>query len=124
MMLICSRAFSTDNIAHGSDPTAPPCAAAITRSASITPAIGASTIGNSVLKRSINRRSGHMVCSFREKRKAARALLPGPQAKISTHNGDELCVHGAPLTKAPQRDHGPDRLDHPERPGTLQKSVN
>ena len=33
-------------------------------SASMTPAIGASTIGNSVLKSSRSRRSGHMVCSF------------------------------------------------------------
>src|SRR5579864_3933087 len=33
----------------------------MTSSASIAPAIGASTIGNSVLNRSINRRSGHMV---------------------------------------------------------------
>ena len=48
-------------IAHGSEPSAPPCAAAITNSASMMPAIGASTIGNSVLKRSMIRRSGHMV---------------------------------------------------------------
>src|SRR6516162_4856961 len=61
MMLTCSRVFSADSIAQGSDPSAPPCAAAITSSASITPAIGASTIGSSVLKRSISRRSGHMV---------------------------------------------------------------
>src|SRR6476646_8657759 len=61
MMLTCSRAFSAVIIAHGSEPSAPPCAAAITRSASMTPAIGASTIGNSVLKRSMIRRSGHMV---------------------------------------------------------------
>src|SRR5258706_16162829 len=60
MMLICSRAFSGENSAHGSDPSAPPCAAAITSSASMTPAIGASTMGNSVLKRSSNLRSGHM----------------------------------------------------------------
>src|ERR1700710_2973228 len=60
MMLTCSRVFSTDSIAHGNDPSAPPCAAAITSSASITPAIGASTMGNSVLKRSSNLRSGHM----------------------------------------------------------------
>jgi hypothetical protein len=61
MMLTCSRAFSAVIIAHGSEPSAPPCAAAITRSASMMPAIGASTIGNSVLKRSMIRRSGHMV---------------------------------------------------------------
>src|SRR3954467_8905382 len=60
MMLTCSRAFSAVNMADGSEPSAPPCAAAITSSASITPAIGASTIGNSVLKRSSNLRSGHM----------------------------------------------------------------
>src|SRR5947207_7760863 len=60
MTLTCSRAFSADSIAQGSEPSAPPCAAAITSSASITPAIGASTIGNSVLKRSSNLRSGHM----------------------------------------------------------------
>src|SRR5437762_7059497 len=64
MILICSRAFSTESIAHGSEPSAPPCAAAMTRSASITPAIGASTIGKSVLKRSRRRRSGHMVFLF------------------------------------------------------------
>jgi hypothetical protein len=64
MMLTCSRAFSADSIAHGNDPSAPPCAAAITRSASITPAIGASTMGNSVLNRSISLRSGHMISSF------------------------------------------------------------
>ena len=61
-----SRAFSTDNIAHGNDPSAPPCAAAITRSASMAPAIGARTMGNSVLKSSRSRRSGHIVCSFGE----------------------------------------------------------
>src|SRR5688500_2668604 len=61
MMPICSRAFSAEIIAHGSEPSAPPCAAAITRSASTTPAIGARTMGNSVLKRSRIRRSGHMV---------------------------------------------------------------
>src|SRR5215216_7861067 len=65
MILICSRAFSAEIIAQGSEPSAPPCAAAITRSASTTPAIGASTIGNSVLKRSISRRSGHMVLLVR-----------------------------------------------------------
>src|SRR5215211_4503413 len=59
-MLICSRALSGESKAHGSEPSAPPCAAAITSSASITPAIGASTMGNSVLKRSSNLRSGHM----------------------------------------------------------------
>src|SRR5665213_1241571 len=63
MMLTCSRAFSTDSIAQGNEPSAPPCDAAITRSASIIPAIGASTMGNSVLKRSRSRRSGHMVCA-------------------------------------------------------------
>src|SRR3989440_5155971 len=61
MILTCSRAFSAENSAQGSEPSAPPCAAAITRSASIAPAIGASTIGNSVLTRSRKRRSGHMV---------------------------------------------------------------
>src|SRR5579872_665447 len=61
MTFTCSRALSADNIAQGSEPSAPPCAAAMTSSASIAPAIGASTIGNSVLNRSINRRSGHMV---------------------------------------------------------------
>src|SRR5215218_3436240 len=60
-MLICSRAFSVVIIAHGNEPSAPPWAAAITSSWSIAPAIGASTIGNSVLKRSRSRRSGHMV---------------------------------------------------------------
>src|SRR5215475_3713300 len=65
MIFTCSRAFSAEIIAQGSEPSAPPCAAAITRSASITPAIGASTIGNSVLKRSRRRRSGHMVFSLR-----------------------------------------------------------
>src|SRR5262249_13606941 len=64
MMLTCSRAFSAVIIAQGSEPSAPPCAAAMTRSASIAPAIGASTIGNSVLKRSRRRRSGHMVVSL------------------------------------------------------------
>src|SRR5689334_20026653 len=64
MMLTCSRAFSAEIIAQGSEPNAPPCAAAITRSASMMPAIGASTIGNSVLKRSRRRRSGHMVVLF------------------------------------------------------------
>src|SRR2546421_8644731 len=64
MILTCSRAFSAENSAQGSEPSAPPCAAAITRSASIAPAIGASTIGNSVLTRSRKRRSGHMVFLF------------------------------------------------------------
>src|SRR5665213_1105991 len=63
MMRTCSRAFSIDSNAQGSEPSAPPSATAITRSASMTPAIGASTIGNSVLKRSRILRSGHMVCS-------------------------------------------------------------
>src|SRR4051812_29406358 len=61
MMLTCSRALSADSIAEGSEPSPPPCATAMTSSASITPAIGASTIGCSVLTRSRNRRSGHMV---------------------------------------------------------------
>src|SRR5690242_16613805 len=65
MMLTCSRAFSAESIAQGSEPSAPPCAAAMTSSASITPAIGASTIGNSVLTRSRKRRSGHMFFLFR-----------------------------------------------------------
>src|SRR5215204_2632999 len=65
MILTCSRAFSAVIIPQGSEPSAPPCAAAITRSASMTPAIGASTIGNSVLKRSIIRRSGHMAFLIR-----------------------------------------------------------
>src|ERR1700754_3656857 len=64
MMLTCSRAFSAEISAQGKEPSAPPCAAAMTRSASIAPAIGASTIGNSVLTRSRKRRSGHMVFSL------------------------------------------------------------
>ena len=59
-------AFQYDavNMAQGNEPSAPPCDAAITSSASMIPAIGASTMGNSVLKRSRSRRSGHMVCSL------------------------------------------------------------
>src|SRR5215510_5473868 len=64
MMLTCSRAFSAEINAQGKEPSAPPCAAAMTSSASITPAIGASTIGNSVLTRSRKRRSGHMDVLF------------------------------------------------------------
>ena len=40
-MPTCSRALSADSIAQGSEASAPPCAAAIANSASITPAIGA-----------------------------------------------------------------------------------
>src|SRR4051794_13224676 len=74
MMPTCSRAFSTDSIADGNDPSAPPCAAAITRSASMTPAIGACTMGNSVLNRSISLRSGHMVSSLGDGRSVLASL--------------------------------------------------
>src|SRR3954454_4911993 len=123
MMLTCSRAFSTDSIAHGSDPSAPPCAAAITRSASITPAIGACTIGNSVLNRSVSLRSGHMIGSF-EIWEIGRGVVAPSTGRLAHRQAGELCVQALPDTPAPQRDPGPDRLDQPERPGALQKSVS
>src|ERR1700682_1114638 len=124
MTVICSRAFSTEIKAQGNHPSPPPCAAAITRSASMTPAIGASTIGNSVLKSSRSRRSGHMVCSFGELGGLARASLPEATTRIALHIANELCIQGPPDAPAPQRDHRPNRLDQPERPGALQESVN
>src|ERR1700742_4354845 len=64
MILTCSRAFSGEIIAQGTEGTPPPCATAIARSASMTPAIGASRMGDSVLKRSRILRSGHILFSF------------------------------------------------------------
>jgi len=57
---ICSRICCALSIAHGSEPSAPASAAAATSSQSMAPAIGAWTIGSSILNNSIRRRSGHM----------------------------------------------------------------
>src|SRR5450631_283183 len=108
MMLICSRAFSTEIMAQGSDPSAPPWAAAITRSASMIPAIGARTMGNSVLKRSRNRRSGHMVCSLDDDWDRRRRRCRRPE--LSTPRLAELC-----LDAPPDAHDRPDRLDPPEQ---------
>src|ERR1700722_3429743 len=120
MMLTCSRAFSTDSIAQGNEPSAPPCDAAITRSASITPAIGASTIGNSVLMRSRSRRSGHMVCSLGYSGIGA-SIVASHRDNIST---PQLCSEPPSGNPAPQRNHRPDRLNQDKRSGSLQKSVH
>src|SRR5579863_4252049 len=95
MTRTCSRAFSADSIAQGNDPIAPPCAAAITRSASMAPAIGACTIGNSVLKRSINRWSGHMVVSRLE----SESNLSGSSSslEITPAGQDLLGLTGDPI---------------------------
>src|SRR4029077_12531417 len=83
-------------IAHGKEASAPPCAAAIARSASMAPAIGACTIGNSVLKRSRSRRSGHMVSAFERLQALARASLPEPNARLAFHDTGKLCIHATP----------------------------
>src|ERR1700689_5532085 len=126
-MLTCSRAFSTDSNAQGSEPSAPPCAAAITRSASMIPAIGARTMGSSVLKSARSRRSGHMVSSFRVEGDRHGRLCQSRE-EISTPDAMELCqvlCHGLlPGAPAPQRHDSPDGLNQSERPRALQEPVN
>src|ERR1035441_7250599 len=132
MMLTCSRAFSTDSMAQGSEPNAPPCAAAITSSASMIPAIGARTMGNSVLKRARSRRSGHMVSSFRvdggsawaSMPKASTTLAPPARRSYAKCYAQVLGYGLMPDAPAPQRDDGPDGFDQAERPGALQESVD
>src|SRR5438128_10340669 len=94
----------------------------MTRSASMAPAIGARTMGNSVLKRSMSRRSGHMVCSFREWGCRGRRCR-GARVEISTHDAGELCIHAPPEVPAPLRDRRPDRFDEAKWPRALEKST-
>src|SRR5262245_34046921 len=64
--------FPGEFIADGTEGSPPPCTTSIASSASIAPAIGASRIGNSILNRSVVRRSGHMVPpSVRQAQRAA-----------------------------------------------------
>ena len=56
----CSRISPALSIAQGNDPSAPACATAAASSQSIAPAMGACTMGSSIPKSSIRRRSGHI----------------------------------------------------------------
>ena len=61
------------------------------------PAIGASTMGNSVLKSSRSRRSGHMVCfPSAEFGGSARASLPVTKIRLTLPEPKQLCIR-APL---------------------------
>src|SRR5512143_2438971 len=59
-------------------------------------------MGNSVLKRSRSRRSGHMIYSFRGGG-AARASLPGASRRLALRDAGELCIPAPPDAPAPRK---------------------
>src|SRR4030081_866581 len=82
----------------------------------MTPAIGARTMGNSVLKSSISRRSGHMVCSLQVKRGFGAGIVAEASEILALHDADKLCIQAPPDAPAPQRDRCPNSPDKSKRP--------
>jgi len=73
-------------------------------------------MGNSVLKSSISRRSGHMVCSLQVKRGFGAGIVAEASEILALHDADKLCIQAPPDAPAPQRDRCPNSLDKSKRP--------